>query len=704
MAGNTWHSTDVLHTDPMLKRWQDHFNHPPCVNDLGCFRMQPDPMGIRDFLFPPFSGKGEGTGMLYIDRKHPASEGVPVEYTWYPHMVLRRAAMDGLEIETETCAAPSEPGALIALKLKNVSGRNRNIEVGIKVAGRLIHTIDGWASIGPSIMQGWGSIHTDTCPDGVHPESWRYDPELGAMRFASEAKAFSVHGTRPAPDAVEGKTLLYQVSIPAGECWKLKFAVALGDSEPVAVERFARWADKFEQTCEDSRSHWDRMIREAFQPGNRIFSGHLPTLVTEETDLARLYYMTFLGCLCCRRDNPLSQYGIAYVTLTPNYWTTASFLWDMMIAAPFYALLDPDVLRKMVEIWVRLDLHKYLAVDYVTGKGLGYWYAVNNTAIVRLAFDYLRWTGDFAWLDRPVGDRTVIEHLEHHALAWHGLDKHGHGLADCGGVMNLLECVSTYVHEVAGFNAMWVAALRSVGALWRLRGDEARAKSLEADAARLLKTTMSLYAEGKGYWRCRQPNGSYFDVRHIYDFIAVLESIPEDLPESTRREMVEYFQREHQTPAWMRGLSNWDDDVHRSFRVDLQWSGSYPSLPAQVINGLYKIGCGEMALDWLRRIAPISLQGPLAQAHWVETLLPPHRGGAHKCAPDPTHGVDWTVASNGAYPAMMIESVFGVRATLSDGLQWTGQWHSLDPEARLENLHYQGKEYRVTRKGIEEIG
>jgi hypothetical protein len=53
---------------------------------------------------------------------------------------------------------------------------------------------------------------------------------------------------------------------------------------------------------------------------------------------------------------------------------------------------------------------------------------------------------------------------------------------------------------------------------------------------------------------------------------------------------------------------------------------------------------------------------------------------------------------------MMIESVFGVRATLTDGLQWTGQWHSLDPEARLENLHYQGKEYRVTRKGIEETG
>jgi len=152
----------------------------------------------------------------------------------------------------------------------------------------------------------------------------------------------------------------------------------------------------------------------------------------------------------------------------------------------------------------------------------------------------------------------------------------------------------------------------------------------------------------------------------------------------------------------MRGLSTWDDDVHRSFRVDLQWTGSYPSLPAQVINGLYKIGYGEIGLKWLHKIAPIALQGPLGQGHWVEMVVPPFKGGAYKCASHFPYGADWTVASNGAHPAMFIESLFGVNATLNNGLQWIKQWGSLDPDAKLENLRYQNKNYRVTRKGIEE--
>ncbi len=426
-------------------------------------------------------------------------------------------------------------------------------------------------------------------------------------------------------------------------------------------------------------------------------------LKTDEEDLARLYYMTTLGCLCCHRTNPISSYGTAYVTLLPNYWTTATFLWDMMLSGAFYPLLDPDALRKMMEVWMQVDIHNHLATDYVTGKPLGYWYAVNSPALVRMAHDDLRWNGDFAWLDKIVAGKTVLDHLEHHARYWKERDKYGHGLADCGGVLNLQECVSTYTREVAAFNAMWVAALRQVAAMRRLKGETRRAQALEEEARQLCENTKELYAGGKGYWRCRQPDGSYNDVRTIYDFIAVLESIAEDLPQQVHHEMVEYFRQEHQTGCWMRGLSTWDSDVHRSFRVDWQWTGCYPSMPAQVMNGLYKVGYGGMALDWLRRIAPIAHQGPLGQAHWVESVRPAFQGGAYKCSPDPAHMTDWTVASNGSWPAMFIESIFGCKATLEQGLQWTDQWHTFDSGATLENLRYREQLFNVNRKGLQTI-
>lgn len=678
-----------LGSSEMWQYWGDHFNHPPLFNDLGCFRTGPNPMDIYNFMMPPFSGNGEGTAILYLNRQHAALSNVKVGFTWYPDRVRRRARFEGFDVETITRALPDEPGALIQLTLVNPSSQARSVEVGIKLAGRLKHTIEGWEGIGPVI----GILDE-------HRESWCYDKRLGAMCFSSTKQAFSFQGTSPPPDVVEGKTFLYKLRLRAGERWVLNFIAALGESEDIARERYIRHLRNFDQSCQMVQNLWNDRIRKAFIPGNDHYSGHLPTFITQNDDLLRLYLMTTLGCIALRRNNPIGSYHPAFVTLSPNYWTTASFLWDMMIAGPFYALLDPDVMRKHIEVWLGSDIKNYLATDYVTGKPLGYWYAVNSSAIVRLAHDYLRFSGNFQWLNSRVKGRPIIDLLQEHALMWHTYDQHGHGLADCGGVINLLECVSTYTHEVAAFNAMWVAALRQVARMRRARGEAAIARKLEGDASRLLGNVMSLYARGKGYWRCRQPDGTFHDVHHVYDFVAVLESIAGDLPKKVQQEMAAYFFENHKTENWTRGLSPWDDDAHRSFRVDLQWTGSYPSISAQAINGLFKIGFGDMAFKWLLKIAPVAHQGPLGQAHWVDPLFPSFKGGAWKCSYAFPFMVDWVVAANGAYPAMIIESVFGVDATLNDGLKWKGMSPILERKASLKNLFYQGRNYNIDRNGI----
>ncbi len=680
---------DDLGTGEMWHYWRDHFNYPPLFNDLGCFRTGPDPMGIYNFMFPPFSGNGEGTAFLYLNRHRAAIKDLEIGYTWYPDKVRRRTRFEGFDVETITRALPDQPGALIQLTIMNPSPEKRTVEVAIKLAGRLKYTIDGWAGIAPFI----------TVLD-EHRELWSYDKEAGAMLFESTEKAFMYQGSSPSPNKVEGKTFLYNPELPGQGKWVLNFVIALGSSAESARQLFWTHINNFDDACERVLNRWNEKIRKVFIPDNDLYSGHLPTFVTKNRDLLMLYLQTTLGCLMLRRDNPISSYGPAFVTLSPNYWTTATFLWDMMIAAPFYALLDPDVMRKHIEVWLASDIKKYLATDYVTGKGLGNWYAVNDTAIVRLAYTYLRFTGDFSWLDEQIKGRSIIEHLQEHALAWHEYDINGHGLADCGSVINLFECVSTYTHEVPSFNAMWVAALRQVAALRKLRKEPDIARKLEEDASALLRNVMSLYAEGKGYWRCRQPDGSYNEVRHVYDFLSILESIADDLPPRVKQEMVQNFFDHHQTENWIRSLSPWDDDAHRSNRIDLQWTGSYASFSAQAINGLCKTGNREEAFNWLLRIAPVTKQGPIGQAHWAEPLFPSFEGGAWKGSHDLPFMCDWVVAANGAYPAMIIESMFGVEATLEEGLLWKGVAPLLDEGACLNHLKYQGKNYRIDKKGI----
>ena len=105
-------------------------------------------------------------------------------------------------------------------------------------------------------------------------------------------------------------------------------------------------------------------------------------------------------------------------------------------------------------------MHAHLATDYVSGQAVGPWYAVNDMAILRCAENYLRVSGDFAWLQKTVGDRTCLQHLTAHALYWKTLVKQGTGLADYGQMQNLLEVISTYTHQVAGMNAGNVSGMR----------------------------------------------------------------------------------------------------------------------------------------------------------------------------------------------------------------------------------------------------
>ena len=152
-------------------------------------------------------------------------------------------------------------------------------------------------------------------------------------------------------------------------------------------------------------------------------------------------------------------------------------------------------------------MHQHLATDYVTGEAVGPWYAVNDMAIIRCAQDYLRVTGDLAWIHKRVGDKTVLDHLLEHATYWKKLPGKN-GLGDYGGIANLLEVVSTYTHEVAGLNAGNVSSMRFVAELLEKNGRAQEAVGLRADAKALAQRINDLlYVQGKGWWKCGQPDG-----------------------------------------------------------------------------------------------------------------------------------------------------------------------------------------------------
>ncbi|MEO8399569.1 MAG: hypothetical protein ABI550_07115, partial [Ignavibacteriaceae bacterium] len=159
------------------------------------------------------------------------------------------------------------------------------------------------------------------------------------------------------------------------------------------------------------------------------------------------------------------------------------------------------------------------------------------------------------------------------------------------------------------------------------------------------------------------------------------------------------FKRELQTPTWMHALSPGDDNVMFSIRPDHQWNGSYPAWPAQAVTGLYKIGEIDLAFNWLKGLSKTANQGPLGQAHFVETAIDTESGGARKATPEGPYINDWTVSSNGSWTNIIIESIFGVDAKFND-ISANSKFGKFDPKAELKNLSYQGTMYHVKKKGL----
>jgi hypothetical protein len=197
------------------------------------------------------------------------------------------------------------------------------------------------------------------------------------------------------------------------------------------------------------------------------------------------------------------------------------------------------------------------------------------------------------------------------------------------------------------------------------------------------------------------PDGSYNIVHHCYDFGVTLMTIGDQMPPSQKKEMVAFFQRELQTPTWMRALSTKDLDVTFSIRPDHQWTGAYCSWPALALSGLYVAGEADIAMDWIKGLAQSSMQGPYAQAHFAEAFVAPEgNGGAIKAPSDPPYINDWACVSGCNYLEPIVDSIFGVNAGLFGEITAKPQFGRLDAKAELRNINYQGKRYTAGKGGI----
>ncbi|GAB3651749.1 hypothetical protein [Glycomyces tarimensis] len=682
-------TVDDLAADPVTHHYDDMIAPSGLTNFLGTTRVDHDLTAVSAVTFPPVSQGLTRTAVCFVEGRLFESYGAPVTHEWRPDRVRRSATLPGLELTTVTVCAPEETGVAVDVSVTNTGETPRTVPITLSLTAGVARSATAWldaqapeernlATPAPSRLVFANESGTAWSVQGVDTE--------GEVRLSGIAPAAGEH--EPGIGGIErGGDVTVRLEVAPGATARFGYVHAIGASQDAAGATFDRIASDVPATVRAAESLWDAQLDAAFRPGNGEFSGHLPTLETSSEPLRRLYWWGVLGVIWFRRDFAGNVLGRSYDTLMPNYWGTTTFIWDYSLSSITHALLDPEVMKRQLRHWIASDIHTHFGTSSLTGAPVGRWYSVNDYAMTRLVNDYLRFTGDTELLDETPGGRAVSEHLREWALAWRSL-RGSAPLADYGEIDNLLECVSSYTHEVVGLNAANVWNMRTVAAILAARGDADGAAVLTAEADALVEAVVGRYLPGKGHFAAGQPDGTRVPVRHVYDFSVVGTTIAEDLDEGVRREMVDFYRRELQSEVWLRSLSPWDPDASYSVRPDHQWNGAYPAWPADAARSLVALGAPSVAIDWLPGLARSANQGPPGQAHFTEEAMPTVSGGARKAPPQLPYIIDWACSSAGAYVALVIESFFGVDPTVgSDELNTVrGCIAELDPGAVLRGL------------------
>jgi hypothetical protein len=402
--------------------------------------------------------------------------------------------------------------------------------------------------------------------------------------------------------------------LAAGKTKTIEFVMAFGEGARVTTEA-SRWAGRFDAVFADARKLWEQRYAEVFTPHNGFFEGNLPVLQTEDPALRRNYYMGVVTMLLMLRDQ-LPYSPRVFVAGGPRYGASVEFIWDTGMMDTLFALLEPQAMRAYIIKTLQWDLEKCLAFDYYGNRSFGNRYVANYPMLFRIATTYLRITRDRAFLDQKVGDKTFLEHLDRLALNYQNYLMPDGGLADFGGdPWHFLECVPTYIHATAGFNAAYVSMLRQMAELHASVGHPELAAERRAAADKLAGAIPQLYVAGKGYWQSRYPDGRQFDMRHCLDFQFVAQSIAADLSPAIRREMRDFVVRELLMKDWMRAQSLQDPAADRSDRPDHGPMGAYAGWPPETVDGLCQIGYWQDGLDFYRRCEAVTHEGAFSQGH-----------------------------------------------------------------------------------------
>ena len=539
--------------------------YPSLANFFGAVRSTKELGGLQYLHFGDLGGAETVLNAISVD-------GQPLfcdDSRWYPYQLCTRTRAGPLDIESITRMVFADHGVLNLLAFTNQTDQpiSRTLEINLQ-SDQAVDRPDPFTIALP----------------GTLPRVYRFT--------AVPDRIVATNGTTYAQ---------WRISLPPHEGLEISLAMAMEKTQDKALHNAQQWGGSFAATFAESKADWENRWEAAFLPGNKIYSGCLPTLETDDQSLRELYYLSAASLLETERDN-FPNFKQCFVGEDPEWGGDVTWFWDYSLTSLPYVLLHPAVVKDEMRYWLTVDWKTCSHYSLDNGKPDGSWYAVNPYAYFLSLDRYLTVTKDYAFLSENIKGITVLGYLEELAMDWKRLVPTNGTLADIGGnSWNMLEAPPNYVHTVASLNAENIWMMRRLADYQTRQGNLKRASELRAGANSLVPEVLKLYNPKTGSWNVLYPDGRQIDSRHIYDYLTVGTTISEDLSPSIRTGMIDFVDRELMTKTWMRAMSRQDPSAFDSDRSDHGPAGSYTGWPAKAAQATAELGDFQQALDMFHR-------------------------------------------------------------------------------------------------------
>ena len=725
-VSGVWVSMDTVDIEPSVR----NFRSQALLNR--------DMSSLSWFVGAPYSG-GYHSGSFRINGKTP----IATEFRWLPYEALRKTkTKQGFELLSSVRMPVERNSIMWQIDVSNAAKETQNYQIDVDLIGFISKYSGNWQWWYPYpklkgqttkrddevelvrkyIGQDITSIETMVTEfEDAKPVSkkaiatWPSDEKiLNSNKYSAEIEENTILISDTETNAIIGFTVLNKNAkitkynsgatlhlngeLGVNKSMQIKYVMAYGDNKDSVKNELKSLEAAFDKEFASIQTQWENKWKQIFKPNNELLSGAFPVLESDDEKAKKVYYAGPLTMLYLTHTN-LPQHKKVFLTGGPRWGASITFFWDITEWSTLWATVDPEMMKEHLSAWISIDPSKYYGQDNFGGEGVGNGYSANYWALFQLIRAYITVSGDYAFLEKQIDRKRIIDHLEHYATNWQRISIHGqdgatddlYKLADFGDdEWNLLECVPTYKHIVPSFNAGYIWMMRETAAFYNKIGANKKASDLNSQAQEMIKRLLKLYA-GNGVWHSLYPNGEKIEVRHCLDFMFLGRYLPNDIPKDIKAKMMEFAYRELITDNWMRAQSLKDVAAEKSDRADHGPLGAFDGWPAGTMDALTQLGFPNKALDFYHAIEPVTNEGAWAQAHelWGENKY--EKNAKVRIAERGWHNRE---SSSGiAMSQVMLKNFFGFYPSV-DGKPLQ-KINELDFEGTLYHVKYAGEYYTL---------